>query len=84
MLRLLPDTAPFVGAALEEAVPKLRAVQGRGVGPDGLPLDFTFSLLRVVSAQQLQAPGSGRFTRHVELALPEGMTYTAGEAVATD
>jgi hypothetical protein len=79
-LQLLPDAAPFAGAAIEEAVPKLRAVQGRGMGPDGLPLDFTFSLLRLVSAQQLQAPGSGRFTRHVELQLPDSMTYTAGAA----
>jgi hypothetical protein len=79
-LRMLPAAAPFPGAALEEAVSKLRAVQGRGVGPDGLPLDFTFSLLRVVSSEELQSPGSGRFTCHMELQLPEGMTYTAGEA----
>jgi hypothetical protein len=40
---------------------------------------FPYDLLRVVSSQELQAAGSGRFTRHVELALPEGMSYTAGE-----
>ncbi|KAF6264212.1 cytochrome P450 [Scenedesmus sp. NREL 46B-D3] len=40
---------------------------------------FPYGLLQVVSSAELQAPGSGRFTRHVELQLPEGMAYTAGD-----
>lgn len=77
-LRMLPEASPFPGASLEAAVATLRGVQGRGMGADGLPLDFTFSLLRVVRSQELQAQGSGRSTKHVELALPQGMAYTAG------
>ncbi|KAF8056108.1 cypD [Scenedesmus sp. PABB004] len=76
ILELLPDTHP--GAALETVVPQLQAMRGRGISVDGLPLDFTAHLLRVTAARQLQAADSGRFTRHVELALPPGMTYVAG------
>jgi sulfite reductase alpha subunit-like flavoprotein len=43
---------------------------------------FPYDLLQVVSSEELQAAGSGRFTRHVELQLPKGMTYTAGNAMS--
>jgi cytochrome P450/NADPH-cytochrome P450 reductase len=34
---------------------------------------------RAVAARELQAPDSPRRTRHLELALPDGFTYTAGD-----
>lgn len=78
-LRLLAEPDVFVGASITDVVPKLRAMQGRGRAADGSPLDFSCTLMRVTAARQLQAPHSGRFTRHVELELPQGMSYTAGE-----
>jgi hypothetical protein len=39
---------------------------------------FPFRKLAITHTEQLQAANSGRFTRHVELQLPEGMTYKAG------
>jgi sulfite reductase alpha subunit-like flavoprotein len=45
------------------------------------PQVFPYDLLQVVASEELQAAGSGRFTRHVELQLPQGMTYVPGEAI---
>lgn len=39
---------------------------------------FGYAPLLITQASQLQAPGSGRYTREVELELPAGMDYTAG------
>jgi len=43
-----------------------------------LQQQFGYDVLKITAVEQLQAPGTDRFTKHVELELPEGMTYTAG------
>ncbi len=43
------------------------------------PLHADASHLRVLVNRELQAADSGRSTRHIELALPDGMTYSAGD-----
>lgn len=40
---------------------------------------FGYDLLKVVASEELQAPGSGRYTKHVELELPQHLSYTPGE-----
>jgi hypothetical protein len=43
-----------------------------------LQQQFGYDVLKITAVEQLQAQGTGRFTKHVELELPQGMTYTAG------
>ncbi len=43
------------------------------------PLHAEASYLRVLENRELQAADSGRSTRHIELALPDGVTYEAGD-----
>eukprot|EP00873_Tetraselmis_striata_P018906 jgi/Tetstr1/439170/TSEL_027621.t1 len=47
-----------------------------------VPQHESAQLATVVAVRELQAPGSDRATRHVEVALPEGVTYQAGDHLA--
>ncbi|KAI8468257.1 MAG: cytochrome P450 [Monoraphidium minutum] len=42
-------------------------------------LSAGYGALEVLESRELLPPSGGRHTRHVELGLPEGMTYTAGD-----
>ncbi|WIA11150.1 hypothetical protein OEZ85_011289 [Tetradesmus obliquus] len=62
-------------AAADQAEGNGSTAAAAAAAPQGFPYD----LLRVVSSEELQAPGSGRFTRHVDLELPQGMSYAPGD-----
>lgn len=47
--------------------------------PNPFVLSFTAKPMIIVDNRELQQLGSGRSTRHIELALPEGVTYRTGE-----
>jgi sulfite reductase alpha subunit-like flavoprotein len=74
-----PLTPAGIIAHLHGIMPKLRAAAAAASQQLPSAVDFAYSALKVTRAQQLQAPGSDRATRHVELELPPGMTYAAGE-----
>jgi hypothetical protein len=71
--------APGKGASAAASSTSNAAAAAAGSAAAAAARVFPYELLQVVSSEELQAAGSGRFTRHVELELPEGMTYTAGE-----
>lgn len=47
--------------------------------PEGTALHGAARVAAVVQNDELQSPAAGRSTRHVEIALPEGVTYAAGD-----
>jgi len=47
--------------------------------PSRYPLQEQAFWTTVLKNEELQSEGSGRSTRHIELALPKGITYTAGD-----
>lgn len=52
-------------------------VADRGVNP--FVASFGARPMRVLENRELQAPGSGRSTRHLEIELPEGTSYRTGD-----
>jgi sulfite reductase alpha subunit-like flavoprotein len=74
-----PLTPADIISHLHGVMPKIRAAAAAASQQLPSAVDFHYSALKVTRAQQLQGPGSDRATRHVELQLPKGMTYSAGE-----
>ncbi|WP_223068219.1 bifunctional cytochrome P450/NADPH--P450 reductase [Paenibacillus caui] len=81
--QLWPDLARSFGLKLSEGKGSdqsslsVRFVNGLA----GIPLAETYAakLAEVVENRELQLEGSGRSTRHLEIALPEGVSYREGD-----
>jgi cytochrome P450/NADPH-cytochrome P450 reductase len=82
-LRLWPELMNALGlpvnpqASAERASLTIRFVSGLAVTP--LAESYDAFTTRVLENRELQAEGSGRSTRHLELALPEGASYREGD-----
>jgi hypothetical protein len=89
-LRLSPapsGTKPVPMSFVLEQLREARALAAAAAAAAGGELPptaaaFGYNALEITAAQQLQAPDSGRATRHVEVQLPEGMEYEPGAAPA--
>jgi cytochrome P450/NADPH-cytochrome P450 reductase len=81
--QLWPRVTSALGLALNEQVERERgslSVEFVG-GPVAIPLVATYGALSATIAEnrELQGAGSGRSTRHLEVALPEGAAYREGD-----
>lgn len=61
----------------EQSALSLQFVKGLGGSP--LAQSYEAVYASVLENQELQSAGSGRSTRHIEITLPEGMTYQEGD-----
>lgn len=69
--------------AINKEGPALRILPASpGTRPSFPVLDSAYRTGTVTKSYELQAGGSGRSTRHVEIRLPTGMTYSAGDHLA--
>lgn len=69
------DTAPLY--TIE--VVNFAGTENAAAQPSRFPLHEQAFLSTVQKNEELQTPEAGRSTRHIEFALPDGVTYTAGD-----
>eukprot|EP00775_Hariotina_reticulata_P004961 gene4961-5202_t len=82
--RVIPLLLKKFKVALPAGAAAAPAAGGQPVKPQftlapAAPGTPALHIKEIVAVEQLQASGTGRFTKHVELELPEGMSYSAGD-----